>query len=147
MKGIFLSTLMLLTFTLAAQQRGPQTLSQLEESPAGSKILDYIEAANKGTSVSDAWIKGLFSPKLIDAAGMGALKGMTEESKKLEGKLVIYEANRVGMYKYKLKIESQQNGWYDMVFTFEENDPYRITGITLDSSLNGSNAKPLYPAN
>ncbi len=146
MKKILLAKLLFASVVVYAQQTGPQTLGQLDESPAGSKILDYIETANEGNAVNEAWIRKLFSPKLINAAGMDVLKEMTENSSKTEGRLVIYEANRLGMFEYKLKVKTTESGWFDMVFTFEENDPYRIVGITMDSAEKGSSAKkPIFP--
>lgn len=147
MKLPFIFTLLVVTVTVTAQQRGPQTLGQLKESPAGSKILNYVTAINRGEDMTEEWVKKQFVPKLITSQGMDKLIGYLKDVQTNEQQLSIYEANRLGMFKYKLKAKSKKTGeWLDLVFTFEESEPYRIAGYTIESTDNGAKAqKPLFP--
>ncbi len=147
MKKVCMIALILSVGVLSAQQRGPQSLAQLEESPAGSKIITYVKMVNEKTEVSNGWIEDLFAPKLIESAGIDRLKGLVSDSRNNEGQLHVYEVRRTSMFRYKLKVKGVKSGeWLDMVFTFEENEPYRIMGITLDNSDSASSKdSPIFP--
>ncbi|MEP5611590.1 MAG: hypothetical protein ABJP45_05040 [Cyclobacteriaceae bacterium] len=149
MKSIVLILLLVVTTSVVAQQTGPQNLSQLKESPAGSKILDYLGMVNSSEKVPDGWVEKRFAPKLLEAMSVEKIGGLIAESREMEGQMHLYDANRTGMFRYKLLLKGVKSGeWLSMVFTFEESDPYRILGITLDSSAaEPKNAKPIFPVN
>lgn len=146
-----LASILLITISVAgiAQKMGSQTLSQLTESPAGSKILDYISMVNSAEKVPDGWVQELFAPKLLEAMITNKIVGLIVETREMEGQLHLYDARRTGMFRYKLLLNGVKSGeWLSMVFTFEESDPYRILGITLDSSdAESKNLKPIFPEN
>ena len=133
--------------SVTAQQTGLQSLAQLKESPAGSKIIKYIGSVNDGEELLDGWVTKLFAPKLIEKMSVEKLLDIVTETRKTDGQLHIYKANRSAMFKYRLKVNGLKSGeWFDMVFTFEEGEPYRITGITMDSTDKGTKAdKPIFP--
>lgn len=64
-----------IAFSAVSQQKGKQTLAQLEDSPAGSKIIWFLDALEVG-EMSDQSIVKYFAPKLIDKSGVDKLKGV-----------------------------------------------------------------------
>ncbi|MEQ9404894.1 MAG: hypothetical protein RIM99_14985 [Cyclobacteriaceae bacterium] len=147
MKSSMLVLFLTMAVAMNAQQKGIQTLAQMKESPAGSKIIEYIKMVNGEEAPADQWLKKLFTPKLVESMGVKKLQGLISETREMEGQLHLYTARRTGMFKYKLLLKGVKSGeWLAMVFTFEEDEPYRILGITLDSTeAEPDRAKPLYP--
>lgn len=148
MKKIFTLSLVLNCWFLQAQQMGLQTLGQLKESPAGSKIVEYFAVVNGNDEVPEGWVQKLFAPKLIEAMSEERLKGLIGETQDMEGQIHLYDAKRTSMFKYKLIVKGvKSNAWLSMVFTFEEQDPYRILGITMDDTdAEPANSEPIYPS-
>lgn len=131
----------------AAQTIGPQTLDQLRESPAGSKILTFITAVNDRVAPTDKWAQENFSPSLLEKIGMEGLFNFIAQIKEMDGGLQIYDASRVEQFTYKLKAKGITSGnWVDVDFFFEEEPSYRIRGFGLDISDESAKSKQaLFP--
>ena len=136
-----------LCLTSFAQQTGPQSLEYLEMSPAGNKILKFVNQVNSGKSATKGWAEEVFAPSLIAKLGTDDLIGFIKDIQTNDGKLAIYEVMRPKVEEYHVKLKgSKNNGWLDMVVTFEGDMPYRITGFTVDGSEKPAKAsKPMYP--
>ncbi len=134
---------------VSAQQKGSQSLAQLEESPAGSKIIWFLDQVAEGEKISEELVNQYFSPKLIDKMGAEKLISMITQLNKDESEFHLYKVNRRSMFEYKLKLKGMQSKeWFDMVFYFEDGMPYRITGVTIDSGKESvGNETPIYPLN
>ncbi|MEQ8903860.1 hypothetical protein [Ekhidna sp.] len=133
-------------FSVVSQQKGEQSLAQLEESPAGSKIIWFLDALEAG-EMSDQSIEKYFAPKLIDKSGVDKLKGAFENIKNNDGRLILYQADRKNITEYKLIVKgTKSNEWMAMGFIFEDDSPYRIAGFTIDS-IEGAydSLKSIYP--
>ena len=147
MKALFYSLLLLgATISASAQQTGKQSLAQLEESPAGSKIIWFFDAVKSG-GVSDESIEKYFSPKLIEKMGADQLMGAFDNIKMNDGTLIMYQADRKTITEYKLTVKgTKSNEWMEMGFFFEDNPPYRIAGFTIDT-IEGSfdSLESMYP--
>jgi len=142
------SMLLLAVSTIGtAQKTGTQTLPQLKESPAGSKILDYISMVNGTEEVPASWAERIFAPKLLEAMSADKIEGLIAETREMEGQLHLYDANRTGKLRYKLLLKGVKSGeWLSMVFSFEDQDPYRILGLTLDSTdSEAKRSTPMFP--
>lgn len=128
------------------QQKGEQTLGMLKESPAGSKIIWFLDAVKEG-EISKESIENYFSPKLLDKMGSDKLMSAFEDIKINDGALVMYQADRKNMTEYKLIVKgTKSNEWMEMGFFFEENNPYRIAGFTIDSVVGSYDSlQPMYP--
>ncbi len=115
-----------------AQTTGKQTAAMLSQSPAGGKIVRFIKAVN-ATDANEAFIKRNFEPKLVEKQTVSKLLGIINEAIPSEdGKLTVYSADRMETFKYELIAKGSKGGWVKLGFTFEENEPYRIAGFTLD---------------
>ena len=147
MKELLTTLLLTISVAVFGQQTGAQTLAQLQESPAGSKILDYLGMVNSTKKVPEGWTEKVFAPKLLEAMSSEKIVGLITESREMEGQMHLYDAKRTSMFRYKLLLKGVKSGeWLSMVFTFEEDEPYRVVGITLDSSdAEPKNAKPIFP--
>jgi hypothetical protein len=144
-------TLIYITFiglcgSLSAQTTGKQSVAQLKESPAGARIIWFLDAVKAG-DVTDELIKNHFSSVLIEKQGVDGLLGMFANIKENDGSLNLYSANRLKMTEYKLKLKgTKSNGWLEMQFYFEDSAPYRIRGFTIDSIDDGNDlSEPIYP--
>ncbi len=146
MRSIICLMLLGLSITITAQTMGKQTAAQLDESPAGSKILWFIDSVNGGKPVSEGDIKSYFAPKLIDKVGSGELQNMITELQENEGSMTIYKARRVKVTEYKITALGSKSGeWLVMQFYFEDSNPYRMLGFTIDSAEGMVEAEPIYP--
>ncbi|MCE7995338.1 MAG: hypothetical protein HEP71_25395 [Roseivirga sp.] len=117
-----------------AQSMGKQTVAMLEESPAGSKILRFVKAVNKGEAIPDDFIKLIFHEDLIAKAGLAGLKNMMENDiPENDGKLTLYLVERVERFKFVLYAKgSKSPGWLKMDFTHKGSSPYKIVGVGVD---------------
>lgn len=118
-----------------AQSMGKQTLAMMEESPAGSKIIRFIKAVNKGEGVSEEFIKTIFHEDLIAKAGLGRLKEIMEnEIPENDGKLSVYLMRRTERFKFEIFAKgSKSNEWLKMEFLHKGANPYRIVSLGLDA--------------
>ncbi len=115
-----------------SQQIGQQSLSQLKESPAGSKIITYLDLLNSGEKVTSENIKQLFSQKIIDKHGINKLINIFSDIRDQDGKLSLYEADRTETFRYELILRSgNTNDWLSLNMNFEESSPYKIEGIEI----------------
>lgn len=130
-----------------AQQTGSQTLGQLQESPAGSKILSFVSTVNAAEIPSEDWVHANFSPALIEQIGVKGLLDFIGQIREMDGGLQIYDASRPEKLAYKMKAKGIASGnWVDMEFAFEKEPPYRIQGFGLDISDQLAKAKQaLFP--
>lgn len=136
-----------IVFSASAQKMGKQSLGQLKESPAGSRIIWFIDVIRTGEEVPDKQINEQFAAKLVDKMGMKKLKSVIQDIQMNDGALTLYVAKREKMFQYKLRLKGKKSGeWLEMQFFFEEKDPYRILGFTIDSVPEGNNLlEPIYP--
>lgn len=119
---------------IQAQSLGNQTVAMLEESPAGSKVLSFVKAVNKGEAVSDDFIKGIFHEDLIAKAGLAQLRNIIEvDVPENDGKLTVYRVERVERFKFVMYAKgSKSGGWLKMDFTHKGSAPYKIVGVGVD---------------
>jgi hypothetical protein len=146
MNALFYSLLLGFIISAVAQETGKQSFAQLEESPAGSKIIWFLDAVKSG-NLTDESIEKYFSPKLIEKLGADKLMAAFEDIKMNDGSLVMYQADRKEMTEYKLIVKgTKSNEWMEMGFYFEGESPYRIAGFTIDSTpASYETLNPLYP--
>ncbi|WP_425392006.1 hypothetical protein [Ekhidna sp.] len=146
MKALFYSLFLVTTISVAAQQTGKQSFEQLKESPAGSKIIWFLDAVKSG-NLTDESIEKYFAPKLIEKLGADKLMSAFEDIKMNDGTLIMYLANRKEMTEYKLIVKgTKSNEWMEMGFYFEGESPYRIAGFTIDSTpASYETLQPIYP--
>ncbi len=118
-----------------AQSMGKQTVAMMQESPAGSKIIRFIKAVNKGEPVSEEFIKTIFHEDLIAKAGLGRLKEIMENDiPQNDGKLTVYLMKRTERYKFEIFVKgSKSNEWLKMEFLHKGANPYRIVSLGLDA--------------
>ncbi|MEP1033016.1 hypothetical protein [Ekhidna sp.] len=146
MKTITYFILIGLYTSMFGQTMGKQSVAQLEESPAGSKILWFMDVVKGGEAISDEVIKTKFAPKLIEKMGLDELKNMITDLQQKEGVLLVYKAKREKVTQYKLKVKGKKsNQWFEMQFYFEESRPYRLLGFTIDSVDGMEEGEPIYP--
>ena len=151
MKNIILLTISLifLPFALSAQQMGPQTVEQLEESPAGNKILKFVSAINADIPPSEVLAREILAPSLIEKLSMDKLLGFMNQIKENEGGLQLYEVNRKEMLYFQAKAKGSSSGnWMDIEFHFEDLHPYKINGYSVELTDEAAKApKPIFPVN
>lgn len=148
MKKLFISTIALLLMSLQtnAQQMGPQDRQQLEESPAGSKVILFLKWINEEAKYSEQNIDELISDRLVNKYGFAGLHELMEDVQANSGQLFLYDADRIGMFEYKVKLKtSPGEEWIDGKVKLESKSPYRIDGFELDMSQEAStNPEPIY---
>lgn len=148
MKKLFLTfvALALISHPFWAQQMGPQDRAQLDESPAGSKVILFLKWINEENSYSEQNIRQLISDRLVDKYGFEGLKELMEDVQANSGQLSLFEADRTGMFEYQVKLKaSAGEEWIDGKVKLESKSPYRIDGFELDMTQEGSsNQEPLY---
>ena len=149
MKNIILSVIIFicLPFTLSGQQMGPQTVDQLEESPAGNKILKFVSAINSEDSPTEALLQEIFAPSLIKELSLPKLLSYMNQIKENEGGLRLFDANRKEMLLYQVKAKGSTSGnWLDLEFQFEDIHPYKIKGYAIELTEEAAVAtKPVFP--
>ncbi|MCO6476402.1 MAG: serine hydrolase [Phaeodactylibacter sp.] len=131
-----------------AQQPGPQTLAMLEESPAGSRALQFLEAVNDDSPVDEALVQKLFAQKLIDKHGTAKLADMLKDIRRNDAPVALYDAHRNAKFEYALKLQSTATGgWLGLVLYLEENPPFKVAGISIDvSNKPAEKEEPIWPA-
>lgn len=129
-----------------AQEMGPQDVRQLQESPAGSKLLRFLKWINQEETISAQNINSLISDRLIDEYGFEGLADLNENVRANSGLLTLYDANRTDLFEYKIKLQaSEGNQWLDGQVKMESKPPYRIDGFQIDISREPAvNTTPIY---
>lgn len=126
-----------------AQSMGFQTLGQLKESPAGSKVVELINRINEESEVSEEVIRQLFAKELVDRIGVETLTDLFENIRSNDGQFELFDANRTGRFKYELMVRGTKHGeWLAIPVRFEEEEPFRIKAIDgVEFSREGPQAK------
>lgn len=122
-------------FQSFGQHMGNQTVAQLKESPAGNKVITFVNTVNKGEEPSDELIKSIFSEALIKKTGLIRLKSMIgTDIPENDGKLTLYKVDRAERLKFKaFALGSNTNEWVQLEFTFvRQGQDYKISGLGLD---------------
>lgn len=129
-----------------AQQLGPQSLAQLQESPVGSRVLQFLNAINEGNRKDEAFIQSLFSQALIDKRGAARLADMLADIHQNDAPLALYEANRKEATEYQLKLMSGDGKWLDATLYLDASAPYKVKGLAIDVTFSPSAvAAPIWP--
>ena len=129
-----------------AQQLGPQTLSMLEESPAGSQVLQFLEAINANSPVDEALVKKRFAQQLIDKHQPAKLMDMLRDIRENDAPMALYSANRQSQFEYALKLQSGGGKWLGLTLNLEETPPFKVAGLSIDvSNLPSAEEAPIWP--
>ncbi|MDX1476331.1 MAG: serine hydrolase [Saprospiraceae bacterium] len=148
MKRVALPLLMIVMWCTAApgQQFGPQTAEQLSNSPAGSRILAFVDMVNHDEAPSSSWLSTTFTPRLVDKLGETKLRDLFDEIRQTDGGLILHEMVRKGMFAYEGIARGQRSGqWVRLTFSFENQSPYRLDAVGLEPGA-PSEAPALYPS-
>lgn len=132
MRKYQLTIIALLFFQLAlrGQQLGQQTLAQLEESPAGSNVLHFLNAINETQTFVAEDLAAIFAQSLIDKRGTQMLLDVMADIKAHEGLIELYEAERTSTFRYELKAKGLKlDEWIDISMELEDNPPYKIKAL------------------
>lgn len=118
-----------------AQSMGKQTVAMMEESPAGSKILSFVKAVNKGEAVTDEFIKSIFHEDLIAKAGLVRLKNIIEaDMPENDGKLSLYLVERTERFRFVVHAKGSKSGeWLKLDFLHKGAAPYKIESLGVDT--------------
>ncbi|MCB9348468.1 MAG: serine hydrolase [Lewinellaceae bacterium] len=144
---LILSFIFLFSSLALAQPLGPQTLSMLEESPAGSQILQFLEAINANGPVDEALVKKCFAQQLIDKHQPAKLKGMLQDIRENDAPIALYSASRQSKFVYSLKLQSGGGNWLDLILNLEEAPPFKVAGISIDVTNNpAEQEQQIWPA-
>ena len=145
MKNTIITFIFLFQLSLVySQTMGYQNLNQLEESPAGSKIIRFIQLINSGEEITEQHVQQLFAKTFIERHTAEKLLAIFQDIREVDGQLALYDANRVETFKYEVKAMGlKENNWLDMPFTFEKSPPYKIKGIGVN--ITGKKAKASDP--
>lgn len=132
---------------VSAQTMGKQTIAQLEESPAGTKILWFIDAVNEGKAVTEEQVTQMFDVKLIEKMGMDFLQEAIADIQDNDGTLTVYSIKRKKVTEYTLDLKGEKSGsWLKMKMFFQDQRPYKIAGFLLDSAPEEeASTEPIYP--
>lgn len=132
--------------TLFAQFPAPQTLAQLQSSPAGARILQYLDLLNSDTIVSEDAIRALYSKGLLEKYQPKDFVSMLDDVRQRDGQLALYEATLIREVEYALKLRSLKNDrWLDATMTFEKKAPFQLAGFGLHSDAQpAETGEPLY---
>lgn len=128
MKKVICVVYIMLSFSYVvdAQRKGPQSLNDLKQSPAGGKILAFVDKVNGKESISDQWIKSIFSDRIIEKNGKDKLREFIKDIRQNDAPLDLYDVNRVDMLEYQAKaLSNKNNTWLDAVFKLSKNQ-YKI---------------------
>lgn len=139
---------LLFSYPAGAQPLGPQSLSMLEESPAGSQALQFLEAVNANSPVDEALVQKLFAQKLIDKHGTAKLADMLKDIRQNDAPIALYDAHRNAKFEYAMKLQrAATGGWLDLVLTLEDAPPFKAAGVAIDvSNEPAENERPMWPA-
>ncbi len=146
MKKTILLLFAAFNISMYAQTLGVQTLGQLNESPAGSKLIQLLDLINNGEEISDNAITQLFSKRLTEKISTDELKSILEDIRQQDGQLDLFEANRSEKFKYETTFRSKKNGdWMGGFILIEHMPPYGIDGFGLDNGEQPKGVKePIY---
>ena len=143
--NLFILILLLSSQLVYAQQMGPQTIEQLQESPAGSNILKYIDLYNSEASLSSENLKTVFAEEVFEKIPIDDLIQILEEGRMQDGQIALYEALRLEKFHYELLFKSIGNqDWMKGSFMLEKQAPYKIVGFGFDNGKPSNNESPIY---
>ena len=112
------------------QQLGLQSLAQLQESPAGNKLIQFFQAVNTQTSFSKKDVHQHFSIGLIEKLGEDQLFGIFDDIRTNDGQIELYEINRISGTSYQLKGKGTKHGeWLNIGISMDEHPPHKINGL------------------
>lgn len=134
------------SFCLSGQQLGPQTLADLEESPAGSNVVRFLKAINETENFTAEDLPQIFAQSLIEKLGTGRLLDVMADIKAHEGLIELYEAERTSTFRYELKAKGLKlDEWIDISLELEDQPPYKISALhSLDiSAIPAKTAEPM----
>ena len=134
------------SLSLCGQQLGPQTLADLEESPAGSNIIRFLHAINETETFVAEDLPQVFAQSLIEKRGTTRLLEVMADIKAHEGLIELYEAERTSAFRYELKAKGLKlDEWIDISLELENRPPYKISALHgLDiSSIPAKAAEPM----
>lgn len=139
-------TLSAISLSLYGQQLGPQTLADLEESPAGSNVIRFLKAINETETFAAEDLSQIFAQSLIDKRGTAMLLDVMADIKAHEGLIELYEAERTSTFRYELKAKGLKlDEWIDISLELEGKPPYKISALHgLDiSSIPAKTTEPM----
>ncbi|MEM7368757.1 MAG: serine hydrolase [Bacteroidota bacterium] len=117
---------------LQGQQLGLQSLEQLEESPAGSRLVSLIRLLNSGEKIEKAHVENLFSKRIIKKNSLKRLRNLMLDIRETDGQLQLYDAERVEMFRYETILWGmKQQEWLALNLDMEDDKPYKIDGLSL----------------
>lgn len=127
-----LIVLLMGVWPLQGQEMGLQSLDQLASSPSGSNLISFIRLLNGGEKIEKADVERLFSRKIIKKNGLKRLRNLMLDIRETDGQLQLYDADRVEMFRYETILWGmKQQEWLAMNLDFEEDQPYKIDGLSL----------------
>ncbi len=132
MRSFLSSTLVLLavSISLSGQQLGPQTLDDLEGSPAGSNVIRFLKAINATETFAAEDLPQIFAQSLIEKRGTARLLDVMADIKAHEGLIELYEAERTSTFRYELKAKGLKlDEWIDISLELEDQPPYKIKAL------------------
>lgn len=131
----------------SSQTRGPQTLAQLEESPAGGRTLKLLDLINSEMDLSKE-NTALFTENYLSKK---TEKGVYETIKNLHsknGNLVLYSAERLSMYKYEMLVKSVHDKWFAIIIEIQQGPPFAIDEFEFNKTEPDTPpSEPLYISN
>jgi len=123
-------SLLFFQLSLNGQQLGQQTLTQLEESPAGSNVLRFLSTINTTEAFVAEDLPAIFAQSLIDKRGNQMLLDVMADIKAHEGLIELYEAERTSTFRYELKAKGLKlDEWIDISLELEDSPPYKIKAL------------------
>lgn len=131
----------------SGQTRGPQTLAQLEDSPAGSRTLKLLDLINSEMNFSNE-NKSLFSENYLSKKTEKGLYESITDLQNKNGKIVLYSAERLSMYKYEMLVKSEHDNWLAIIIEIQQGPPFAIDEFEFNTTEpDNPPAKPLYISN
>lgn len=124
---------------------GTQSLAMLEESPAGSHVIKFLDLLNEGKDIGSAEIEAVFSKRLIEKFGTEGLSDLLHDVRQQDGQLELWAANRTEKFAYELSLRSENTGdWIEGTMNLESTPPYRIDGFGLEIGSQPDAEEPIY---
>ena len=122
---------MLICGFVLAQTTGSQTKSMLQRSPAGEKLIRFVQAVNGDLEVNEDFVNTNFSKKGVENLGEPS-KAFNELAEK-NGKLVVYEVYRKSYFTFDFTIKGAKSGWVMLSFDMHNQMPYGINSYEVKS--------------
>ena len=141
---LIIALLMIGMGTTQAQtpKMGNQTLEMLEQSPAGSKIIEFIKVINTAAEITDDHLEALISEKLTKKYGKVSVKQQVfEDLQANDGKITVYKVDRVetGKYEVYAKGSIEPDVWLKFDFFVEDGTPpFSYSWQNLDNTFSGT---------